>query len=40
MKKRESNKSCPYCTGKGYFQLMVGGTETCEYCSGRGKVRN
>ncbi|WP_243387717.1 YuiA family protein [Bacillus kexueae] len=28
---------CPYCNGKGYFQLVLGGSETCENCQGTGK---
>ncbi|WP_186725693.1 YuiA family protein [Planomicrobium sp. CPCC 101110] len=28
---------CPYCGGKGYFQLRLGGSETCSCCSGSGK---
>ncbi|WP_176222164.1 YuiA family protein [Tuberibacillus sp. Marseille-P3662] len=28
---------CPYCEGKGYFQLLLGGSETCDNCSGTGK---
>jgi hypothetical protein len=28
---------CPYCAGKGYFQLLLGGTETCECCQGTGE---
>ncbi|WP_171016612.1 YuiA family protein [Pseudalkalibacillus caeni] len=27
---------CPYCNGKGYFQLLLGGSETCESCEGSG----
>ncbi|WP_226669443.1 YuiA family protein [Metabacillus litoralis] len=30
-------KECPYCSGKGYFQLMLGGSETCGSCDGTGK---
>ncbi|QNF26892.1 MULTISPECIES: YuiA family protein [Metabacillus] len=30
-------KECPYCTGKGYFQLLLGGSETCNSCEGTGK---
>ncbi|MFN7253344.1 MAG: YuiA family protein [Anaerobacillus sp.] len=28
---------CPYCAGKGYFQLLLGGSETCECCQGTGE---
>ncbi|WP_198025673.1 YuiA family protein [Bacillus sp. J37] len=30
-------KECPYCDGKGYFQLILGGSETCKSCEGTGK---
>ncbi|MDQ0162087.1 YuiA family protein [Bacillus alveayuensis] len=30
-------KRCPYCEGQGYFQLILGGTETCQCCKGTGK---
>jgi len=29
--------NCTYCSGKGYFQLLLGGSETCPCCSGTGK---
>ncbi|MFC4411364.1 YuiA family protein [Chungangia koreensis] len=28
---------CPYCKGKGYVQLRLGGSETCLSCKGAGK---
>ncbi|MDT8858620.1 YuiA family protein [Alkalihalobacillus sp. MEB130] len=28
---------CPYCKGTGYFQLLLGGSETCNQCDGDGK---
>ncbi|WP_183163846.1 YuiA family protein [Alteribacter keqinensis] len=28
---------CGYCTGKGYFQLLLGGSETCDRCHGTGR---
>jgi hypothetical protein len=31
------NKPCEYCSGDGYFQLLLGGTETCKCCEGTGK---
>lgn len=31
---------CPYCAGKGYFQLLLGGSETCECCRGTGEKVN
>ncbi|MFB5660791.1 YuiA family protein [Alteribacillus sp. HJP-4] len=39
MKTRNSRpgKACPYCAGKGYQQLLTGGTETCYSCGGDGK---
>ncbi len=30
-------KECRYCSGLGYFQLLLGGSETCACCSGTGK---
>jgi DnaJ-class molecular chaperone len=30
-------KECVYCSGKGYFQLLLGGSETCTCCGGSGK---
>ncbi|WP_205685207.1 YuiA family protein [Peribacillus acanthi] len=29
--------TCNYCSGKGYFQLLLGGSETCTCCGGSGK---
>ncbi|WP_425454713.1 YuiA family protein [Falsibacillus pallidus] len=38
MKMIESKvKKCDYCSGKGYFQLVLGGSETCPCCGGTGK---
>lgn len=34
-----TTKECSYCAGKGYFQLLLGGSETCSSCSGSGKVK-
>ncbi|EIT85640.1 hypothetical protein A374_10403 [Fictibacillus macauensis ZFHKF-1] len=31
-----TKEKCQYCGGKGYFQLLLGGSETCEECSGSG----
>ncbi|WP_377887931.1 YuiA family protein [Alkalihalobacillus sp. R86527] len=31
---------CPYCKGKGYFQLLLGGSETCDNCGGSGAKQN
>lgn len=30
-------KTCDYCSGNGYFQLVLGGSETCASCGGTGK---
>jgi DnaJ-class molecular chaperone len=30
-------KPCVYCLGKGYFQLLLGGSETCPCCNGSGE---
>ncbi|WEG13788.1 YuiA family protein [Pullulanibacillus sp. KACC 23026] len=42
MKKADSLKpnQCPYCEGQGYFQLLLGGSETCGNCGGSGKSKN
>ncbi|MFD2444480.1 YuiA family protein [Bacillus sp. CGMCC 1.16607] len=32
-------KACTYCSGKGYFQLLLGGSETCCCCEGSGKKK-
>ncbi len=34
---KAETKECPYCFGKGYFQLILGGSETCSSCEGTGK---
>ncbi|WP_409302483.1 YuiA family protein [Peribacillus sp. SCS-155] len=31
-------KECAYCSGIGYFQLLLGGSETCTCCGGSGKA--
>ncbi|WP_179298878.1 YuiA family protein [Evansella halocellulosilytica] len=36
-KQKLKSNDCPYCTGKGYFQLLLGGSETCDHCQGSGK---
>jgi hypothetical protein len=33
-------KECVYCSGKGYFQLLLGGSETCICCGGSGKKQD
>ncbi|WP_369878350.1 YuiA family protein [Bacillus sp. JNUCC-21] len=35
----KSTAACPFCSGKGYFQLLLGGSETCPSCQGSGKER-
>jgi hypothetical protein len=37
--KTYENKECDYCSGKGYFQLLLGGSETCTCCNGSGKKK-
>ncbi|MBC9089240.1 YuiA family protein [Bacillus sp. FSL W8-0445] len=32
--------TCTFCSGKGYFQLLLGGSETCSNCKGTGKDRS
>lgn len=32
-------KKCMYCGGYGYFQLLLGGSETCTCCGGSGKKK-
>jgi hypothetical protein len=32
-------QECVYCSGKGYFQLLLGGSETCSCCGGSGKKK-
>jgi hypothetical protein len=31
--------NCDYCSGTGYFQLVLGGSETCSCCGGTGKKK-
>ncbi|MFC0187714.1 YuiA family protein [Fictibacillus aquaticus] len=33
---KAAQEKCPYCEGKGYFQLLLGGSETCCECHGDG----
>ncbi|WP_248734708.1 YuiA family protein [Neobacillus rhizosphaerae] len=33
-------KNCEYCSGVGYFQLVLGGSETCSCCGGSGKKKD
>ncbi|WP_181186184.1 YuiA family protein [Alkalicoccus urumqiensis] len=37
MKASPQTKPCSYCGGKGYHQLLLGGSETCPACSGSGR---
>ncbi|MBN6889067.1 DnaJ-class molecular chaperone [Cytobacillus horneckiae] len=37
--KNYESKVCIYCSGKGYFQLILGGSETCACCGGSGKTK-
>lgn len=30
-------QTCLYCEGVGYYQLLLGGSETCAHCNGTGK---
>ncbi|MBA4549641.1 hypothetical protein H1R82_00455 [Thermoactinomyces intermedius] len=32
-----SENTCHYCSGKGYLELLLGGTEECYACHGTGK---
>ncbi|MCU9612813.1 YuiA family protein [Caldibacillus lycopersici] len=32
----KTSDSCEYCQGEGYFQLLLGGSETCPCCNGTG----
>ncbi|MDQ0340967.1 DnaJ-class molecular chaperone [Caldalkalibacillus uzonensis] len=32
----QATTHCEYCHGRGYFQLMLGGSETCVHCEGSG----
>lgn len=36
-KVRLKKGDCVYCHGKGYYQLLLGGTETCTNCEGKGR---
>ncbi|NJP38267.1 YuiA family protein [Alkalicoccus luteus] len=36
-RKHTKRTQCPYCSGKGYYQLLLGGTETCPACGGSGR---
>jgi DnaJ-class molecular chaperone len=40
MEKKYGNykgEKCQYCQGEGYFQLLLGGSETCDHCAGSGE---
>jgi len=32
--------TCEYCSGQGYFQLLLGGSETCYACKGSGHKKS
>ena len=36
MSRIEASQCCTYCNGDGYFQLLLGGSETCVHCGGKG----
>ncbi|WP_251549968.1 YuiA family protein [Neobacillus muris] len=38
--KAVETKPCEYCLGAGYFQLLLGGSETCSSCEGTGKKKD
>ncbi|WP_187254600.1 YuiA family protein [Alkalicoccus halolimnae] len=38
-RKRLKRSQCSYCTGRGYHQLLLGGSETCSSCHGTGKAK-
>ncbi|WP_421617500.1 YuiA family protein [Brevibacillus sp. TJ4] len=33
---KNTKEACTYCQGEGYFQLLLGGTESCPGCAGTG----
>lgn len=33
----KQNNQCPYCEGQGYYDIIVGGSETCPACEGKGE---
>lgn len=35
--KNKKQLECGYCSGNGYLQLLLGGSETCPDCEGTGK---
>ncbi|MFC0163091.1 MULTISPECIES: YuiA family protein [Bacillus] len=35
---KSESKPCIYCSGNGYFQLLLGGSETCNHCKGTGEI--
>ncbi|WP_197090982.1 YuiA family protein [Bacillus sp. FJAT-27231] len=38
MSVQTKTKPCSYCGGQGYFQLLLGGSETCPSCKGKQQV--
>ncbi|WP_198508976.1 YuiA family protein [Bacillus sp. FJAT-44742] len=39
-KAEKFSEKCVYCEGRGYFQLILGGSETCDNCGGNGITSN
>jgi len=35
---RVTTRTCVYCEGNGYVQLLLGGTERCYMCGGTGQT--
>ncbi|WP_170203862.1 YuiA family protein [Alkalicoccus chagannorensis] len=40
MVRQYGSKDCSYCSGRGYHQLLLGGSETCMNCAGSGKKKS
>lgn len=36
MERVMTKQICVYCEGIGYFQLLLGGSDTCVHCAGTG----
>jgi DnaJ-class molecular chaperone len=34
--RKDDLKKCEFCGGTGYFELLLGGSETCPTCKGTG----
>jgi DnaJ-class molecular chaperone len=37
MKAQQTQNHCTLCNGRGYIQLLLGGSETCVECHGESK---